>query len=226
MSAAQDEVDKLFASKDHRTTHPEDDARSDSDRSTGSDRENRSPAASPSAAEIRDGPATIPYRKAHGNTGPKGVIRDAQSYRSAQLKAASTVELSLDQVSIRDSGLGVQPATNSGLLRPGSSRRSDDGDEDEEFGDDDGSFMEQWRRSRLRQLQTSTTKGTPSPAVVPVDGDGYLDAVDRSGASTVVVVYIYDESVSSAFFAPVAVSLPTTMSKIKKLTRLSCSRAV
>jgi hypothetical protein len=36
-----------------------------------------------------------------------------------------------------------------------------------------------------------------------VDGEGYLDAVEKSGPSTVVIVYIYDDMVSLSCHARV-----------------------
>ena len=81
---------------------------------------------------------------------------------------------------------------------------SDEEEEDDELDDD---FMAQWRRSRLQELQKgghgskmhSRQRSTRLwGSLTKVDGEGYLDALDKSPADTVVVVYIYDDFVSCA----------------------------
>ena len=91
------------------------------------------------------------------------------------------------------------------------------GGEEEEEEDD---FMHRWRHDRLNQLRnTSTTiiTNTSAPttttttksgrrsipslrrygSVESVDAIGYLDAIERVGRDTIVVVYIYDDQVLS-----------------------------
>ena len=90
------------------------------------------------------------------------------------------------------------------------------GDEKEEEEEED-EFMDRWRHDRLNQLRntstniittnnstpTTTTKSgrrsSPSlrryGSVESVDAFGYLDAIERVGRDTIVVVYIYDDQV-------------------------------
>jgi hypothetical protein len=65
----------------------------------------------------------------------------------------------------------------------------------------DEGFMRQWREARLRELQNvgeriRSRTNSPSRRIyggMPlVDGEGYLDAVDKTASGTVVVVFIYD----------------------------------
>jgi hypothetical protein len=69
----------------------------------------------------------------------------------------------------------------------------------------DEGFMRQWREARLRELQNvgeriRSRTNSPSRRIyggMPlVDGEGYLDAVDKTASGTVVVVFIYDANVS------------------------------
>jgi hypothetical protein len=68
----------------------------------------------------------------------------------------------------------------------------------------DEGFMSRWRQGRLKELQNggyesgihkSGRTRRSYGALTTVDGEGYLDAVDKSPAQTVVVVYIYDDMV-------------------------------
>lgn len=140
----------------------------------------------------------IPSIRSAANTGPKGVIADAQAFHDAKKamrsKAASRAHLpEVLQVS-GDEQLGQRPQT--WLL-----------DEDEEDGDDSGDedFLIRWRQKRLRDMQSvavpKETKGRGEKSrdgrwgsLVAVDAGGFLDAVEKSG-ETVVVVFIYDERV-------------------------------
>lgn len=83
---------------------------------------------------------------------------------------------------------------------------SDEEDFDLEDGDMD--FMDKWRQSRLRELQNGGTGSKMHSrgrsrrlygGLTTVDGNGYLEAVENSGADTVVVVYIYDDMVRLAY---------------------------
>ena len=65
--------------------------------------------------------------------------------------------------------------------------------------------MHKWRRSRLRELKRgsrdSKLHGRDRSrrlfgGLTTVDGNGYLDALEKSSPDTVVVVYIYDDYVS------------------------------
>ena len=73
---------------------------------------------------------------------------------------------------------------------------------DDELDDD---FMAHWRRDRLRELQSGKADSQMHThgrnrrqwgGLPAVDGEGYLEAIDRSPPDTVVVVYIFDAYVS------------------------------
>ena len=75
------------------------------------------------------------------------------------------------------------------------------GSSDEE---NDGGFMKQWRESRLRELQNAGQRirsRTTSPSrrvygsLLAVDGEAYLDAIEKTPSDTVVVVFIYNDLV-------------------------------
>lgn len=186
-NAAQDEYDAMFADRGRTTTHPEDVNNSDIDLDSDSDRDTPNPAhqstglPGSSNANIRPGTANIPHKVQHSNTGPKGVIKDAQDYAEAQYRASSL--------------LSLQPSSRPKSVPLGPTFSTKDSAHD---SDEDDGFIKQWRRDRLQKLQRgddtpSEERRAQTPAVTQVDGAGYLDAVDGSGSETVVVVFIYDE---------------------------------
>jgi hypothetical protein len=110
----------------------------------------------------------------------------------------------------------------------------DEKDEDDDLEEDeaDEGFMEKWRKSRLQELtnggqRTSTLHQNSQRRAMygdmkAVDGEGYLDAVERSAPDTVVVVYIYDEYVSLKRTAGYGNALTERYSRMLA----SCSRTV
>lgn len=211
MSTAQDEFNELFRDKERRTTHPEDDASPQHS----SDEEHDSPHriddysddedddipsynASNNAARSR---TFLPSQKSYNNTGPKGVIADAQAYKDAQRHHRISLSAS------RGGGYAQQQSGAEGQGVAGLSLEEKEGSEDEE--DDDDEFMAQWRQSRLRELDgagkagngrsTGPGRGKAYGSLTPVDGEGYLEAVDGSGTVTVVVVFIFDDMVRLSF---------------------------
>jgi hypothetical protein len=75
------------------------------------------------------------------------------------------------------------------------------GDED---GSDDGEFLEQWREARRKEIMregSDIRNRRTSPSMRrfgrfdEVDALGYLDAIERVGRETVVVVFVYDVEV-------------------------------
>ncbi|KAK5133301.1 hypothetical protein LTR08_007826 [Meristemomyces frigidus] len=202
MSAAQDEFNELMRNKEKRSRHPEDD--DDDTRSflNLSEDEDVTPPASQADLD-EDGPrqsmssarSTIPTTRYGANTGPKGVISDAQNWRDSRRQHRTSVRSTSTLTSHMQSGLSLRDQVPAEKVR--------DVDEEDEEDELDGEFMEKWRTNRLREMQ----KGTPDSkmhsrtrsgrlwgGLTTVDGEGYLDAVDRSGPDTVVVVYIYDDS--------------------------------
>ena len=65
--------------------------------------------------------------------------------------------------------------------------------------------MRKWRKSRLKELQQGAMDSKLHSrerrkrvfgGLTTVDGNGYLDALEKVSPNTVVVVYIYDDYVS------------------------------
>lgn len=205
MSAAQDEFNELMRDKERRHGHPEDD--NDDGRSflNISDDEDNAPSASrghidpdaeaprPSTSSFR---STIPTRRYGANTGVKGVISDAQDFRDAR----RTQRMSLQN----STNLSSQTYSPSPDGRAPIEKLEEEGEDDLE---EDGDFMHKWRQGRLREMQTGTRDSKMHlgsginrrlyGGLATVDGEGYLDAVDNSGPATVVIVYIYDDYVST-----------------------------
>ncbi|KAK0623589.1 thioredoxin-like protein [Immersiella caudata] len=139
-------------------------------------------------------------------TGVKGVIADARSYETARrMKWKERVRAARRSVFGLDAG--KHDRSSSGPDSDGS------GPEDP----DEEAFLQQWRESRRRELEAET-KGSmvrtrrTSPSVRlygrldEVDAMGYLDAIEKVGRETVVVVFVYDHecpvsaTVESALF--------------------------
>ncbi|OLN82723.1 Phosducin-like protein [Colletotrichum chlorophyti] len=127
-------------------------------------------------------------------TGVKGVIADARNYENARKtsfmsRARTTVRRSIFGVD----GINSQPP-------PKSESESDDGNGSD--SQDDDSFMQQWRESRRRELESESSKGVRNRRTSPsvriygrmdeVDALGYLDAIEKVARDTVVVVFVYD----------------------------------
>ncbi|EMF15236.1 thioredoxin-like protein [Sphaerulina musiva SO2202] len=197
MSGAQDEFKELMRDKERSSAHPEDehdDARSFLNLSDDSDDDVTPPASAPRAS-MNGSRSTIPVKRYGANTGPKGVISDAQDFQDsrrtqrASLRSTSSLTSFAQQLSLREQA----PAE----------KIEEEDDLDLEDGDDDG-FMEKWRKSRIKDMQTGP-KGSQMHrngngnstrllgSLTMVDPDGYLDAVENSEADTVVIVYIYDD---------------------------------
>ncbi|KAK5164182.1 hypothetical protein LTR04_001992, partial [Oleoguttula sp. CCFEE 6159] len=191
MSAAQDEFNELFRDKDRQSRHPEDRTASDSDLEEASvpgtfhegqsDEDDNQPHRSRSRY-------FVPSLRSDANTGPKGVIADAQAFEQAK----RTNQFS--QGGTKESA----PAPISYLQE--AEARYTNGDKSSEDDLERDGFMQRWRQSRLRQLQASTSEKERSRSrnkrvygtLVAVDADGYLDAIEKVPADTVVVVLIYD----------------------------------
>lgn len=207
-SLAQDEADRYFSNQDRITTHPDDTENSDhSDmentitalyHSDLGDDEDTLYSLPPASTRTYHLPRTVFDAK---NTGPKGVIADAQSFELAKKQSFRHTFMNIA------SGSYFQPTTQAGSPSPprlGSptADKSASGFDD----DEDGGFMQRWRRSRLKELSTGGWQGNQrrqSPSkrkwgfFKEVDGNGYLDAVEKTGPDTVVVVCIYDPDVCS-----------------------------
>jgi len=122
-------------------------------------------------------------------TGVKGVIADARSYEMARKQTWMS---------------RVRQARRS-VFGPEANGNKSDSDNSVEEGDEE-KFLQQWRESRRRELESEgggasirTRRTSPSVRMWgrmdEVDALGYLDAIEKVGRETVVVVYVYDHEV-------------------------------
>jgi hypothetical protein len=131
----------------------------------------------------------IPKLRSEANTGPKGVIADAQAFEQAKRQ---------HRFSFGRKGRKTSPIPPAAVVPR--AYRNEDFEKSSEEEDDDG-FMARWRQRRLQELTNKRFGRGPSPnsgnkrvwgSLVRVDAEGYLDAIEQAPASTVVVVFIYD----------------------------------
>ena len=193
-TAAQDEFDALCLNDQSSglNGHPEDRHHSESSENESSDEEktltsDRSPAM-PTATSTH-----LPRTHFDANTGPKGVIADAQSFETAKKRT-------FRQTLYAFSNGFTKPGSPERKWREKSKSPSPDISADEEEDD----FMRRWRANRLDELAsnqhiTRTRRHSPSQrrygSLGTVDPLGYLDAVEKVPAYTIVVVLIYDDQV-------------------------------
>ncbi len=127
------------------------------------------------------------------STGVKGVIADARSYETARrTKWKERVRAA------RRSVFGVDSGRHGRSSSPESEGSGLD-DPDEE------AFLQQWRESRRRELEEESRNPIRNRRTSPsarlygrfdhVDALGYLDAIEKVGRETVVVVFVYDHEV-------------------------------
>ena len=143
---------------------------------------------------------TLPPLFSEANTGPKGVIADAQSYESAKKSHYKRFSFFRSPSEPQHSPPPTRRNRSASREKGGPRHSSDD---DAAAASDEEGFLARWRQSRLRQLQerqqrTATRSKSRSKRVwgtlAEVDGAGYLDAIDRVVADTVVVVLIADDA--------------------------------
>ncbi|ETS84003.1 hypothetical protein PFICI_05879 [Pestalotiopsis fici W106-1] len=122
-------------------------------------------------------------------TGVKGVIADARAYEEArQTRWRDKIRAA------RRSVFGVNN------VKSGSNSQSEDSEG--EFDADEESFLQQWRDARRQELEQEAKSGVRNRRTSPslrmfgrmdtVDALGYLDAIEKVGRETVVVVFVYD----------------------------------
>jgi hypothetical protein len=194
-TAAQDEFNELMRDKGREDRHPED-RHDDSDHS-----EPDSPGAADDYLEkidtddeldlprdMRSNNYYMPSLRSEANTGPKGVIADAQAFEQAK-KQAKRFTWKKTQ--------SEQPQYNVTAWHDKDASSEEDGED---------SFMKEWRAARLRELQNvgqriRSRTNSPSRRVYGnfplVDAEGYLDALDKSSPETTVVVFVYSNEVCS-----------------------------
>ncbi|OJJ50961.1 hypothetical protein ASPZODRAFT_148346 [Penicilliopsis zonata CBS 506.65] len=210
MSSAKDEFDALVQKErvsshpedrdhhsDHTDSEPEDDTHNqyvhsddeDDDDDHHHDHHNNDAMVSRSTAYH------IPNTVYDANTGPKGVIADAQAFERARKRSFRRTLLSVtgfDQFHSSSKPTPI-PETDTTPLNRG----RDGGSPHSSAEEDEESFLRKWRESRMQELQKTNTRHL-SPrrrmfgSVEIVDAAGYLDAVERSPSGVTVVVCIYD----------------------------------
>lgn len=144
----------------------------------------------------------VPRKRYQANTGPKGVIADAQKFQEAKKGANGAQRLN------GRPGIAQHQGEEAGKKfgdreKEEQEERSDDELEGLE-DDEDDEFMAKWRSSRMQEMR----KGGPSAyktqahqraasrtwgSLSTVDANGFLRAVDHSPPGTLVLVYIYDD---------------------------------
>ncbi|KAK6855863.1 BDM1 [Apiospora arundinis] len=124
-------------------------------------------------------------------TGVKGVIADARAYEEArQSKWRNRVRAA------RRSVMGIGD-----LVRSKDNQSAENSEED--VDEDEEAFLQQWRESRRQELESeaqgkarANRRTSPSLRMFgrldTVDALGYLDAIEKVGRDTVVVVFVYD----------------------------------
>ncbi|KXJ97670.1 thioredoxin-like protein [Microdochium bolleyi] len=125
------------------------------------------------------------------STGVKGVIADARAYEEARsTKWRDRVRTARRSVF----GLGDVP-------KPAETRSSASGSDDE-LDKEEAEFLNKWRETRRAQLEAESQANPRSRRTSPslrmfgrldtVDALGYLDAIERVGRETTVLVFVYD----------------------------------
>ena len=224
---AREEADRYLSPREHSTSHPEDrdhnSVHSSDDEADLAEDETRSDPGTDdddAAANMATMTATratyhLPTQTHYANTGPKGVIADAQSFARAkqstfrQRIASFATNLTSNGKSAADRRgdkqrtiFGTSPKSTTSSSNSDNIALSDDEEADSEF-------MQKWRANRLQELSStqsqapSTYRRQPSQrnwgTFHDVDANGYLDAIEKVSDDTYVVVMIYDPaSVESA----------------------------
>lgn len=142
--------------------------------------------------EIKLPPASF---DAGRTTGVKGVIADARSYENARRSKWKDRVRAARRTVFGADGMHSNHHNERGSGADSEGSATEDQDEER--------FLEQWRESRRRELEAETRNGSirnrrtsPSMRVYgrldEVDALGYLDAIEKVGRETVVVVFVYD----------------------------------
>lgn len=218
--SAQEEFDQLVQNnRAHTSSHPEDRDDSphfsdDNDSLSSPPRNLRQRRVIDSSDEDEDfddnmvssrGNYHVPNTVFEANTGPKGVIADAQAFERARKKSFRRTLLSA--AGFDSNG----PTFNKGTRdeAPAPAPEGSSGSED-----DEDRFMRKWRASRMQEYQNRGMR-RPSPrgrnfgSVETVDAAGYLDAIEKVTLDTVVVVCIFDPHV--CWRPPVDLDVPSNV---------------
>lgn len=225
----------MFRNSSSLSGHPEDSVTaSDNDSITSSEdeasRQETAYPSRPSHAYSRSR-TYLPNQRHYNNTGPKGVIADAQAFKEARFAHARQSLSSNRGAAVN---LAAQPYIenlSNGLGHLPSQAEADEEEDDEvmrqleeefegldEEGDEDDEFMQQWRLARLQELRGKSVIASNRAAerfgigrsaklayegLTAVDGEGFLEVVDGSPRSVVVIVFVWDDLVRfSLLFLP------------------------
>lgn len=213
-TAAQEEFDRLVAnnasSSSNSNLHPEDRKSALSSRRHSNDdlseeesfRQAQIDAAMrmpTGASELKLPPASFDSGR---TTGVKGVIADARSYESARKMTFMDRARNARNSIFGLAGAATGNARANNISNKSESETDDDGKSD---GPDEESFLQQWRESRRRELESEANRAVRTRRTSPsvraygrfdeVDALGYLDAIEKVGRETKVVVFIYDHEV-------------------------------
>jgi hypothetical protein len=171
-----------------------------------SDSDSAAPRAGAAAGRRR---CRIPAHRREANTGPKGVIADAQAFeqarRAARRAAGSAVSLlpppaaagarppsSAAAALLARRAAGGKEARGSWLANLSESEDEDGGSDELEYEEGDDAFLARWREARLRELATGNgrTAGAAGRERSPLPGAGprfgAVVAVDALGFLDVV----------------------------------------
>ncbi len=211
---ARDEADRYFSSRDHSTSHPE-------DRDNSSDRSEEDEKPTKTLNQISESDDadddgdnihkmatttqtrasyTIPNTTHYANTGPKGVIADAQSFARAKKTSFRTRLTDMrNNLSFRS-----EKSTSEKDTRPQIRSTFSDTDIALSEEDSDPDFMNTWRQTRIQELQQKSAQGARriSPSrrtwgvLSDVDANGYLDAIEKVSDEDIVIVLVYDSEIS------------------------------
>ncbi|KIW33793.1 uncharacterized protein PV07_00616 [Cladophialophora immunda] len=225
---AREEADRYFSHRDHLTSHPEDRDDDDSDADVepepafdnlsdpGTDDDTAGNMATMTTTKTT---YHLPSQVHYANTGPKGVIADAQSFARAKQSSSFRQRLTSFANNLTSNGKAAAIPTvtekrdKRRTIISGSpkSTTSSNSDTNITLSDDeaDSEFMKTWRANRLQELSSqsqptygSHRKNYPSQRTwgmfMDVDANGYLDAIEKVSSETVVVVMIYDPSSSAS----------------------------
>lgn len=211
-SSAQDEFDRLFNNKEKFSSHPEDrDNTSDLesseedeshrhtvDRYTHSDSEDDNMVSRTTTATSN---YRIPNTVYDANTGPKGVIADAQAFERARKSSfRRTFGMDFCSHSAKENNNNNNRTTT--LKDNNNIGSKSDDNEDDDNDDNEERFMRKWRETRMQELQNRSLGRRYSPRrkmygfLETVDAEGYLDAIEKAPSDATVVVCIYDPDVS------------------------------
>ncbi|KAM0281841.1 hypothetical protein ACHAQH_003330 [Verticillium albo-atrum] len=202
LTPAQEEFNDLVAknARDTSRVHPED-RDDDNTRDSHDLDEEDSYRASQIDAAMRIQPADRDLKlppasfDAGRTTGVKGVIADARNYEEAR----KTSFITRAKSTVRRSIFGLDSLTNA--APPKHQQDSEDEDHASDSPDEEA-FLQQWRESRRRELESDVSKSVRNRRTSPsvriygrldeVDALGYLDAIEKVGRETTVVVFVYD----------------------------------